>query len=93
MAGVPRPFVIEKLAKAHELDHFDCGVDSLTVWLLRFARVNSRNDSARVYVARRPDDYRAVGYHALAAGEVARDAVPERIGRGLAGHQIGRAHV
>jgi len=85
---VPPEFVIEKLAKAHDLSHFDCGNDALNLWLSRFAWTNVQNDASRVYVAHRRDQI-VVGYHALTAGSVSRDEAPERIGRGLASHPVG----
>jgi len=81
-------FVIEKLAKDHELSHFDCGKETLNLWLKRFAWINVQNDAARVYVAHRRDQL-VVGYHALTAGSISRAEAPERIGRGLAAHPIG----
>ena len=81
-------FVIEKLAKSHDLSHFDCGNEALNLWLKRFAWVNVQNDAARVYVAHRRDQV-VVGYHALTAGSVSRAEAPERVGRGLAAHPIG----
>jgi len=80
-------FVIERLSKAHDLSRFDCGIESLNLWLKRLAWPNSQNDSARVYVALRRDNI-ATGYHALVAGEISRDEAPERIGRGLAAHPV-----
>jgi len=80
-------FVIERLSKAHDLSRFDCGIDSLNVWLKRFAWPNSPNDSTRVYVAHRRDNI-ATGYHALVAGEISRDEAPERVGRGLAAQPV-----
>ena len=55
-------FVIEKLAKDHDLSRFECGNEALSVWLKRFAWINVQNDSARVYVAHRRDGV-AVGYY------------------------------
>jgi len=81
-------FVIEKLAKEHDLNCFDCGNDALNRWLKRFAWTNVQNDAARVYVVHRRDQV-VVGYHALTAGSVSREEAPERIGRGLAAHPIG----
>jgi GNAT superfamily N-acetyltransferase len=81
-------FVIEKLAKDHDLSRFDCGNEALNIWLKRFAWINVQNDAARVYVAHRRDQV-AVGYHALTAGSVSRAEAPERIGHGLAAHPIG----
>jgi len=81
-------FVIEKLAKEHNLSCFDCGNDALNRWLERFAWTNVQNDAARVYVTHRRDQV-VVGYHALTAGSVICEEAPERIGRGLAAHPIG----
>jgi len=81
-------FVIEKLAKDHDLSRFECGNEALSVWLKRFAWINVQNDSARVYVAHRRDGV-VVGYHAPTAGSVSRTEAPERIGHGLAAHPIG----
>jgi GNAT superfamily N-acetyltransferase len=81
-------FVIEKLAKTHDLARFDCGNEALNRWLQRFAWTNVQNDSARVYVAHRRDQV-VVGYYALTAGSVSRADAPERIARGLAAHPIG----
>ena len=81
-------FIIEKLAKDHDLGRFDCGNEALNLWLKRFAWANTQNDAARVYVAHRRDQVVA-GYHALTAGSVSRAEAPERMGRGLAAHPIG----
>jgi GNAT superfamily N-acetyltransferase len=81
-------FVIEKLARDHDLSRFDCSNEALNVWLKRFAWTNVQNDAARVYVVHRRDRVVA-GYHALTAGSVSRAEAPERIGRGLAAHPIG----
>ena len=83
-------FIIEKLAKIHDLSRFDCGNGALNLWLKRFAWTNVQNDSARVYVAHGRDGV-VVGYHALTAGSVSRAEVSERVGRGLAAHPIGVA--
>jgi GNAT superfamily N-acetyltransferase len=76
------------MARSHDIGPFDCGIDSLNIWLKRFAWTNIQNDSARVYVAHRRDSV-VVGYHALVAGEIRREEAPERIGRGLAAHPVG----
>jgi hypothetical protein len=73
--GARADFVIEKLAKAHDLSRFDCGNDALSLWLRRFAWTNVQNDSARVYVAHQRDQV-VVGYHALTAGSVSRAEAP-----------------
>jgi hypothetical protein len=69
--GAAAPYVIEKLTKDHDLSRFDCGKESLNVWLKRFAWTNAQNDSARVYVAHRRGGI-IVGYHALTAGSISK---------------------
>lgn len=81
-------FVIEALSQNHDLNQFDCGKESLNVWLRKFAWTNVKGDAARVYVAHRRDEV-VVGYHALTAGSVSHAEAPERIARGLAAHPIG----
>lgn len=83
-------YIIEKLSKTHELTGFDCGKESLNVWLRRFAWTNVQNDSARVYVAHRRDGI-VSGFHAITVGSINREDAPERIARGLAAHPIGVA--
>ena len=87
MADAPA-YVIEKLSASHDFNAFKCGNTALNSWLKRFARINTQNDSVRVYVAHR-GDHVVVGYHALTAGSVEREQVPERVSRGLAAHPIG----
>lgn len=83
-----REFLIEPLAKGHDLSQFDCGTSSLNDWLHRFAWINQQADSARVYVAHRWDNAVA-GYHSLTAGSVRREDAPARIVKGLANHPVG----
>ncbi len=83
-------FVIERLAKSHDLSGFDCGNEALNLWLKRFAWTNMQNDSARVFVVHRGDKI-VLGYHAIAVGSVSREDAPERIAKGLAAHPIGVA--
>lgn len=72
----PRP-----LDSADRLENFDCGDAELDVWLTRIARMAHAGRTARVYVT--TDDHGfVVGYYALAAGEVQREELPERMRRG-----------
>lgn len=81
------PLTIEKLAKHHDLSAFDCGKESLNLWLRRFALTNQQNDSARTYVVLR--GAAVVGYYSLSPGSVRREESPERIAKGLANHPVG----
>ena len=84
---VSHEFFIEKLRREHDLSGFDCGNQTLTIWLQKFAWTNQQADSAKTYVAIRGD--RVVGFYALTAGSVHKHESPERIAKGLASHPIG----
>jgi GNAT superfamily N-acetyltransferase len=87
----PQPeFIIEGLAKVHDLSSFDCGTPSLNEWLQRFAWQNQQADAAKVSVAHHRDNVVA-GYHSLTASSVRRDDAPARVARGLANHPVGVA--
>lgn len=78
---------VEKLTKAHDLSAFDCGNESLNIWLKRFALTNRQNDSAQTFVVLRRGV--VVGYYSLTAGSVCPEEAPARIAKGLAKHPIG----
>lgn len=79
---------VESLARDHETAGFDCGPEAQTVWLRRHALQAHRSDTAKVYVVCGTGTRRVVGYYALAAGSVAHDRVPPRIGKGLGRYPI-----
>jgi GNAT superfamily N-acetyltransferase len=68
----------EPLGPDHVLDGFDCGRPSLNVWLTRYAR-QAAAGSARTYVVVDSDQARVVGYHALTATELTREAATARV--------------
>ncbi len=85
--GQPPPLsAVEKLSKAHDLSHFDCGKSSLDDWLKRFARTSQASDAAQTYVVHRAGA--VVGYFSLSYGSVAWEEAPARIVRGLARHPV-----
>lgn len=77
---------IERLARTHAVEGFDCGREPLNRFLVRHALQSQQADTSRTYVA--VDGSRVVGYSTLVFGEVARAAAPPRIGRGLSRHPI-----
>ena len=77
---------VEPLTDAHDTSEFDCGKLELTDWLRRHALPSHQARSARVFVAHR--NRRVVGYYALAAGSVEREAGPDRVKKGLARHPV-----
>lgn len=73
----------ELLTPDHVLDGFDCGRASLNVWLDRHARQATAAGSARTYVLVDSAQGRVVGYHALAAAGVEREAATARVIKGM----------
>lgn len=79
---------VEPISKIHLTDEFDCGSESQTTWLRRYALQADRTDSTKVQVVTHAGDGRVVGYYALSAGSVEPAGVPERIGKGLPGYPV-----
>jgi GNAT superfamily N-acetyltransferase len=78
---------IAPLARDHQLEKFDSGVDELDEWLRRFARTAAAAGTARTYVLTGAE--RVLGYYALTPGAVNRRDLPERHARGMPAHPIG----
>ena len=72
----------EPLADHHVLEDFDCGVESLNLWLLEHARQAAAGVSARTYVVVDGEQDRVVGYHALAAAAISPADATTRARRG-----------
>lgn len=81
-------FVIEKLLASHDASAFDCGVESMTTWIKRYALTSKQSDITQTYILRRHDK-QVIGYYALSAGDVNREAAPERIAKGMPNYPIG----
>jgi predicted N-acetyltransferase YhbS len=80
------PLGIEKLRRDHAVAGFDCGQEALNRFLIRFALTNQQAGAAQTYVALAGDT--VVGYYSLVVGEVAFDAAPQRLTKGLARHPV-----
>lgn len=72
----------EPLGKHHRLDKFECGEPALDDWLKRHARSAHASGSARVFVTTLEDGETVVGYHALAAAQVAPEEATPRTLKG-----------
>ena len=83
---------IEKLARGHDVDRFDCGAEPLNRFLQLHALANGRAGASQTWVATADEggtgDDRVVGYHTLVVGEVRHVDAPERFGKGLPRHPI-----
>ena len=74
------------LESSHDTSRFDCGVEPLNEYLVKFAYINNQNRSARTYVATR--NQQVVGYYTLTPGSIIRENVPKRVSKGLANHPV-----
>ena len=77
---------IEKLQRAHPVEGFDCGRESLNRFLIRYALQNQQAGASQTYVALA--DAEVVGYYTLVVGQVEHEAAPERLKKGLARHPV-----
>lgn len=72
------------LTAEHDTGAFDCGVESLTLWLRKRAMANQTSGASRTYVM--CDGTVVCGYYALAAGAVARHEAPSVVARQMPEH-------
>jgi GNAT superfamily N-acetyltransferase len=79
-------FNIEKLARHHAVDDFDCGEDALNRFLSRFAYASQQASASITYVGLADD--RVIGFYTLVVSEVSYDDAPERLKKGLARHPV-----
>lgn len=83
---MPLRFSIEKLARHHALETFDCGQDALNRFLTRFAPPNQQANASQTYLGLA--NTTVVGFYTLVVGEVAYADAPERLIKGLARHPV-----
>ena len=79
-------FRIEKLARKHAVDAFDCGEEPLNRFLIRYAFQNQQANASQTYVGLSGED--VAGFYTLVVGEVAYDGAPQRLVKGLARHPV-----
>ena len=80
------PLRIEKLARNHTVESFDCGREALNRFLIRYAMQNQQAGASQTYVALSESE--VVGYYTLVVGHVEHDDAPERLTKGLARHPV-----
>jgi GNAT superfamily N-acetyltransferase len=78
----------EPLDAGHELAGFNCGIESLNVWLTEHARQAAAAGSARVFVTVDAEQERVCGYYAIVAAAVAHEQATERARKGQPRHPI-----
>jgi GNAT superfamily N-acetyltransferase len=79
-------FRIEKLARHHVVDDFNCGQEALNRFLIRFALTNQQANASQTYVGLA--DSAVIGFYTLVVSEVSYDDAPERLTRGLARYPV-----
>ena len=77
---------IEKLARRHVVESFDCGREALNRYLVRYAWLNQQANAAQTYLALAEEE--VVGFYTLVVGEVAYADAPQRLKKGLAKHPV-----
>ncbi|WHZ10507.1 MAG: acetyltransferase [Burkholderiaceae bacterium] len=77
---------IERLARTHAVDAFDCGEPALNRFLTRHALASQQADAGTTYVGLAGDA--VVGFHTLVVGEVSFEEAPARLAKGLARHPV-----
>ncbi|MDQ2759665.1 MAG: GNAT family N-acetyltransferase [Actinomycetota bacterium] len=78
----------EPLTPNHALEQFDCGRASLNQWLQRHALQAAAAGSARTYVIADSQQDRVVGYYALTAAGLEREAATARTIKGMPQYPI-----
>jgi GNAT superfamily N-acetyltransferase len=79
-------FRIEKLARTHLVDMFDCGEEPLNRFLARYAFQNQQANASQTYIGLSGDE--VIGFYTLVVGEIAYSDAPERLKKGLARHPV-----
>ena len=80
-------FVVEKLARHHAVEIFDCGQAALNRFLFRFALSSQQANASQTYVGLA--DAEIVGFYTLVVSQVAyEEDTPERLTKGLARHPV-----
>ena len=67
------------ITAAHIAVNFDCGADSLNIWLKKHAYKNEGTGASRTFVVCK--DNHVIGFYALATGSIAPQDTPGRIRR------------
>ncbi len=77
---------IEKLARHHAVEEFDCGSEPLNQFLIRYALINQLSHASQTYIGLAEDE--VIGYYTLVVGEIGYADAPERLTKGMARHPI-----
>jgi GNAT superfamily N-acetyltransferase len=76
------------LAPGHNTKDFDCGMESLSLWLKKHAIQARAIGSARTFVVSDTKQPRVVGYYALTAASITHEEATARAAKGMPRHPI-----
>jgi len=77
------------ITRDHDRAAFDCGVESLNVYLLRYARQNHDAGGSKTFVAASVEDpKRVLGYYSISPGEIRFQSLPDLVTRGLGQYNV-----
>ncbi|MEI9988756.1 MAG: GNAT family N-acetyltransferase [Rhizomicrobium sp.] len=77
------------IGKQHDRKRFDCGVQALNDYLVRFARQNHESGGAKTFLATAAEEpNRVLGYYTVSPGAVAFSSVPPSLARGLGRYDV-----
>lgn len=71
----------EPLTSEHDLKLFECGIDSLDIWLKRRALKNQETGASRIFVV--CDESRVVAYYSLASSAIIVNEASGRLRRNM----------
>ncbi len=75
------PYKIEQLDKSHDRQAFDCGEESLNIFLKRFARQNAKKGLGRTFVLVKEGEAKIYGYYTISSNSFGYEIVPENLPR------------
>jgi len=74
-------FRIEPISKSNDREAFDCGIESLNLFLRKFARQNNERGLGRIYVAVKENDEKIYGYYTISSSAFDFELAPENLPR------------
>ena len=79
----------QAISRDHDRASFDCGVESLNLYLLRYARQNHLAGGAKTFVAEATDNpARVLAFYSISPGELEFSSVPNPVTRGLGHYNV-----
>ena len=74
--------------KAHDKQTFDCGYESLNVFLQKYALQNDRNNSSRTYVSICETTKKIAGYYTLTYGSISHTEATRKVKKQMPNYPI-----